>query len=133
MTISHMAVWLYLKWLYGCASYGSMAVPHKAIPCMAVYIPHMAIYLIWLPRSNNVWQFGEGEGVRIGLSETEVIVRCGQIHYHEFGSLVWREQDGVAPLMTDPPPTSFNKIIKKNVTCDKSHVTCDMCHMTYDT
>ena len=33
--------------------------------------------------------------------------------------------DGVAPLITDPPPTS-----SKKVTCDIWHVTCDMWHVT---
>ena len=44
--------------------------------------------------------------------------------------------DGVGPLITDPPPTSFTTLSKKRryiflmVTCDMWRVTCDMCHMT---
>ena len=52
--------------------------------------------------------------------------------------------DGVAPLMTDPPPTNFTSFApppknkkkrkkKKIVTCDTWHVTPDTWHVTRDT
>ena len=41
--------------------------------------------------------------------------------------------DAVAPLITNPPPTSFIPLSEKekqNVTCDTWHLTCDMWHVT---
>ena len=40
--------------------------------------------------------------------------------------------DGVAPLMTDPPPISFTTLSKKKMTRDTWHVTRDMWHVTRD-
>ena len=43
--------------------------------------------------------------------------------------------DPVAPLITDPPPTSFTTLshkIKCHLTCDMSHVTHDMSIVTHD-
>ena len=37
--------------------------------------------------------------------------------------------DGVAPLITNPLPTSFTTV---TVTCDTWHVTCDTWHMKHD-
>ena len=40
--------------------------------------------------------------------------------------------DGVAPLITHPPPTSFTILSKKNVTWSTWHVTCDRWYVTGD-
>ena len=55
-------------------------------------------------------------------------------------NLLLESLDGVAPLITDPPPTSFRTLSppkntqKKtwHLTCDMWHVTCDTWHITRD-
>ena len=43
--------------------------------------------------------------------------------------------DGVAPLITDPPPTRLTTLFNKkkgDVTHDMGHMTHDTCHVTFD-
>ena len=51
------------------------------------------------------------------------------IYYQRFNLLFLSKQDGVGPLITNPPPTSFITLPKNILKTKKNHmlqVTCDM-------
>ena len=64
-----------------------------------------------------------------GLLEAHDSVIKGQPWLHQ----VCQKLDGVAPLITSPPQTSFTTLSKKTTKSDIWHVKCDMWHMVCDT